>query len=645
MDAMEKSHELESSVLSALFNARQMLWTQFSSVISDVKQQFECSNKKSNQEVNRLLNENQSLKETLNQYCEILEGKEMEIHGLRRQVQSFLTGVPLCTSCSRRVELSRLDGIAKTRHLPANAVRVDARKRLRVNTSLSSTQDESTVQDAQVDNRIRRTDRENRPSQKRLCSRAASVGHSGALPAVLVPDTEAIDDQAGVSQELREEESQDLDSSLEAGNGEKMKIVPSNQPAGTPEDSRMAVSKLSPPTQSYDASQAIRNAVNHLDLENYENTFLESTSQFTQRDELSTGLLMNLRCTSKAVVRRTVLHQPPSRSQHMVNSLLARRYHIGSSSHRHHHRQHKPTCRHFTHQGPKAADHKKSTKECNNADDTGADLSLPSGFLESERTEVMDPRNCAPSSKNNIPDSNVSLDPPTETDACLPSVGGSPTYDRNVFKRPRNPVRHSQLAQVATTCSNEPLATSTQSPASTTAAHSPMPDSPHPSARTVQNRQIAGIIPNLESPANEGLLGPRVMLQKVPSLTAGDSPDVKCTGPTERRKSARRQLVGYSCPSCKEYYDGMGLTSPEVASRLQLCSRHRARHGAPPSTPKGFWNIDISDSENRLEDPGELNAEGGKLSRNFRRRRPLNFPEHVQSPLHQRDNQNTGMST
>ncbi|VDP29572.1 unnamed protein product [Echinostoma caproni] len=31
--------------------------------------------------------------------------------------------------------------------------------------------------------------------------------------------------------------------------------------------------------------------------------------------------------------------------------------------------------------------------------------------------------------------------------------------------------------------------------------------------------------------------------------------------------------------------------------RIHRCSRHRTLHGPPPSTPKGFWDLDISDDE------------------------------------------------
>lgn len=46
-----------------------------------------------------------------------------------------------------------------------------------------------------------------------------------------------------------------------------------------------------------------------------------------------------------------------------------------------------------------------------------------------------------------------------------------------------------------------------------------------------------------------------------------------------------------------QYYESSGLTSAERKSRIQHCSRHRAHHGPPPSTPKGFWDLDISDCE------------------------------------------------
>lgn len=40
-------------------------------------------------------------------------------------------------------------------------------------------------------------------------------------------------------------------------------------------EGQLGITKLSPPSQSYDASLAIRNAVNHLDLANYDNSMVE----------------------------------------------------------------------------------------------------------------------------------------------------------------------------------------------------------------------------------------------------------------------------------------------------------------------------------------------------------------------------------
>ncbi|KAF5395310.1 hypothetical protein PHET_12408, partial [Paragonimus heterotremus] len=199
MDAMEKSHEFESSIVSSLFDVRQLVWTELSSVISNIKDQFDRSNKERAGDITRLLDENQSLTEVLSRLQEIVEGKEIEIHGLRRQLQSFYAGRPMCSVCTREIKApsgkcnfeteryltDKRSSVRKSCpcHPCINAL-LEARKRVRSDSTFSSVPLDASVAPSELPkpkpSRWKLT-MDSRPSTKRRCVRA-SVGAVSTNP-------------------------------------------------------------------------------------------------------------------------------------------------------------------------------------------------------------------------------------------------------------------------------------------------------------------------------------------------------------------------------------------------------------------------------------------------------------------------------
>eukprot|EP00092_Neocalanus_flemingeri_P000446 GFUD01000475.1.p1 GENE.GFUD01000475.1~~GFUD01000475.1.p1 ORF type:complete len:711 (+),score=242.69 GFUD01000475.1:105-2237(+) len=66
-----------------------------------------------------------------------------------------------------------------------------------------------------------------------------------------------------------------------------------------------------------------------------------------------------------------------------------------------------------------------------------------------------------------------------------------------------------------------------------------------------------------------------------------------------RSKEERRQLYGFDCRECEEYYHMKleeGLTKDQIMKVLNKCSRHRGFF-KPPLTPEKFWDADIVEGD------------------------------------------------
>ena len=59
-----------------------------------------------------------------------------------------------------------------------------------------------------------------------------------------------------------------------------------------------------------------------------------------------------------------------------------------------------------------------------------------------------------------------------------------------------------------------------------------------------------------------------------------------------RKKNEREALKGYTCRSCKAFYEALGLSQKQMNDMIQLCSRHRFVC-TPPRTPDKFWDLNF----------------------------------------------------
>lgn len=83
------------------------------------------------------------------------------------------------------------------------------------------------------------------------------------------------------------------------------------------------------------------------------------------------------------------------------------------------------------------------------------------------------------------------------------------------------------------------------------------------------------------------------------------SPNYKYRRNAVRKKEDRQKLDGWECEQCKNYYAVVGdnLTTAEKKQRLKLCSKHRDKYPVCSTTPPGYWDIKLLDTEaTRVED-------------------------------------------
>jgi len=78
-----------------------------------------------------------------------------------------------------------------------------------------------------------------------------------------------------------------------------------------------------------------------------------------------------------------------------------------------------------------------------------------------------------------------------------------------------------------------------------------------------------------------------------------NNPGFAYVGPAVRGKEERKQLYGFDCRECEEYYHMKleeGLTKDQIMKVLNKCSRHRG-YFKPPLTPEKFWDADIVEGD------------------------------------------------
>lgn len=408
----------ETSVIAALVELRQKHWKECTNVINNIRKLISRLRSDFESGLNRVNLEKADLLKELEKCNCMIEGKELEILGLRRQLKSLHMTKTFCKKCYCEVVAPEIqaDKIPTELNNP--------RKRTRFNLSISSSL-ESSANDLTPPGATSAF-LHRQPSEKRLClattngQLAVNLNRSKSKETnegsnILVAETQ--DDFSPPANENSQStktliDGTTVDNSLDQFvdiKPEHVTSVDDSQHDGKDSDlvshRPIGLATFSPPSQLFDASLALRRAVNHLDLANYEPS--------------------------------TIAPLPPIRSKQFKFKNGAQKVHSSR-------RAHKRTCRHYQPQSREVEVPKGRPKPIVAtdmlSDATGADLTFPSISAVALATDVP---SCAPPAK-----SLMLPPPPPPPDAystritrrmskkpsvdVLPSVGRSPTRERNI---------------------------------------------------------------------------------------------------------------------------------------------------------------------------------------------------------------------
>ncbi|VDN99096.1 unnamed protein product [Rodentolepis nana] len=423
VETAELFQKFESFAAAKFTELRQKHWKECTAAISDVRKMITelRAGKVSfdfdllldfEEGLSRVNSEKAELEKELEKCQEMIEGKNLELLGLRRQLRSYNLSKNICKKCECVVP--EVEG-----KLEKEQTDQGGRKRARFNLSLSS----SESPDAPIDSNGGLT---RKPSEKRLClatsngqvaveinkqKNGSNKNGCGDAPNVLVPETQQESPSNGSP------ESRTLTDGVTTHNNSDVGVKPEedgDQSIQTPMSDPLSrrtfgLSALSPPSTYYDASAAIRRAVNHLDLANYEPSIIATPSQISKQSRNRVG------------GQRAAGHA----SRHV----------------------HKKTCRHYQSPPKRPTTGRRSKPVLANdllSDATGADLTFPSISTFAEAADPKQPTAAAAASKDPEaalmpppppPDSNVRVTRRSlkrgDIDN-LPSLGGSPTAQKNI---------------------------------------------------------------------------------------------------------------------------------------------------------------------------------------------------------------------
>ncbi|CAH8451460.1 unnamed protein product [Heterobilharzia americana] len=403
MDLGGNLQAIDCAYTSSLVELRRLFSREITTSISKVRRRVQQAQNEFDTEVHRLRKENESLIQSLEQMKEIIEGKEIEIYGLRHQLQSFSAGRTVCYNCSRSL-VSTLDCgdtmKSKTPAMKGTAIGLNNKRPLKNISSMSDG-----LSDSALSSRIQP------PITKRACLQEDGVEN-------FRPEKTDNATPNGVRKSPCGAAADDSQLDVETSRSESTTLTTSVFP----------VPSLSPPSEVYDASLAIRNAINHNDLADYDATYRDSSMLDKSRVVNKRNILQpasNNRGTRPVDVE-SGLH-----SKQMPDK-LTRTNSIDHVAYPHKCKYiHRPSCRYFR----RTLDANGNKHEKQKSDDTGDDISLPSDFLESEVSVAPNPLD---SIDNDV--SKKVKEPKCKSH--LPSIGGSPTRGGDVnFKYPRPPSR------------------------------------------------------------------------------------------------------------------------------------------------------------------------------------------------------------
>ncbi|CAH8449042.1 unnamed protein product [Schistosoma turkestanicum] len=520
---------LECVFNTSLVSLRRSVSREISASVSKIRQHFRSVQSEFDHEITRVRNQNKALVGKLQQMEEMIRGKEIEIYGLRHQLQSFSTGRGACSNCSHPsvATINSGDSSKVRNNLLKDTVFNPTNKRplMTISSSISEGLSESNL-----------SSRIQQPIKKRPC--------------VLVNDIE-ISDVENINNTtpkgVRKSPSGAPDESQSEGEVSKSEST-------TLTNSVFPVGSLSPPSQMYDASLAIKNAINHNDLADYDATYKDSSmSDFSHVNNKGNKLEPSPMNRSGPVGAEFLPYVKNLKKLTGLNGSEK----VQVSCYRPK-RVHRPSCRYFHHT---VAD-KEKKHEKHKSDDTGDDISLPSGFLESEMSAVDVPPKSTTSNASTKGKRN-------KAKSYFPSIGGSPTRDEPNFKFPHPPQRTTLVAK-------KPL-------------------------------HVANSI-------------------DAKDLNQTDANDAFKQYNTNEENSDGNTV--FPCDCCDQVFKHrVSLWRHKKCAHTKKSTR-RSSNRTPPSTPDGFWNLDLEQSDKEKENVPVTNNNESKVNIQYssRRRRPLSFP-------------------
>ncbi|KAM7542197.1 hypothetical protein Aperf_G00000012212 [Anoplocephala perfoliata] len=284
--------QFEAFAISKFSELRQRHWKECTAAITDVRKMIGQLRADFEEGISRVNAEKAEIEKELEKCQGMIEGKNLELLGLRRQLRSYNLSKTVCKKCE--CEVPEVENKLEKEQAGQN----NGRKRTRFNMSLTSSSDPpgpAPEVPQGLDAEIHR-----KPSEKRLCLATAN-GHVAIevskqnpkantdAPNVLVPETQ---------QESPANESETLTDDITPINGQNDLEIKAEDTAEPPIRSPMSdppsrrpfgLLAFSPPSQVYDASAAIRRAVNHLDLANYEPSIIAASSQVSKQSRNRSG--------------------------------------------------------------------------------------------------------------------------------------------------------------------------------------------------------------------------------------------------------------------------------------------------------------------------------------------------------------------
>lgn len=63
--------------------------------------------------------------------------------------------------------------------------------------------------------------------------------------------------------------------------------------------------------------------------------------------------------------------------------------------------------------------------------------------------------------------------------------------------------------------------------------------------------------------------------------------------PVRGKRARKKQLRGFECADCAAFYADASLSHKQMQDLMDRCSKHRALHPPPKSSPQDYWKCDM----------------------------------------------------